>query len=353
VNVKSAWRVLEAARDAQGNALGVFEAARALGEQGTTADPEGPGIETLVVMLGANNALRTIVELGAPKWSSDDPSYRDLWGKRAYNIWRPSHFTAELAEVVRAIEQVKAQHVILATVPHVTIAPLARGVGADKIANGSRYFPFYCRPWVSDADFDPKEDAHLTAAEARAVDAAIDQYNEAIESAVRRARLDGRDWYLLELGGLLDRFAQRRYIEDPAAQPSWWKEVGGAYELPEVLGALAPPPNSRFFAAAPGGRTAGGLFSLDGVHPTTIAYGVLAQEVIRVMQLAGVKFYWGDDQQREREGRVDVDFARLVQLDSLISAPPRSFSSDLGLLSLLDQRVDQALRVFGAQLPWP
>jgi hypothetical protein len=37
-------------------------------------------------------------------------------------------------------------------------------------------------------------------------------------------------------------------------------------------------------------RTPGGLFALDGVHPTTIAYGLVAQELINVMQVAGVQF---------------------------------------------------------------
>ena len=39
-----------------------------------------------------------------------------------------------------------------------------------------------------------------------------------------------------------------------------------------------------------GGRAKGGLFSLDGVHPTTVAYGIVAQELITIMQSAGVTF---------------------------------------------------------------
>ena len=38
----------------------------------------------------------------------------------------------------------------------------------------------------------------------------------------------------------------------------------------------------------------GGLFSLDGVHPTTVGYGLIAQEMIDIMVRAGVTFYQPD-----------------------------------------------------------
>ena len=88
---------------------------------------------------------------------------------------------------------------------------------------------------------------------------------------------------VLELGGALDRLATRRYQEDPAARPSWWQP----YPLPSPLACLEPPPDTRFFRAGPSGRAEGGLFSLDGVHPTTIGYGRVAQEIIHVMRDAG------------------------------------------------------------------
>jgi hypothetical protein len=42
---------------------------------------------------------------------------------------------------VTKVQQIRARHVIWCTVPHVTIAPVARGV-ASKVAPGSRYFPY-------------------------------------------------------------------------------------------------------------------------------------------------------------------------------------------------------------------
>ncbi|MEA2192298.1 MAG: hypothetical protein QOI73_2419 [Solirubrobacteraceae bacterium] len=328
-NERAALRVLAPGPPEEQERLSPIETAVALGAEGTREKPgEGDGIETLIVMLGANNCLMAVTELRV-QWSQKS-SYEDEIAKRRYTVWNPEHFRQELAELVKVVRDVKARHVILATVPHVTIAPVARGIG-DKLTDGSRYFPFYARPWVSDERFDPHRHPHLTADQARMIDAAIDRYNQAIEDAVRAARGAGRDWYLLDVCGHLDRLAARRYIDDVAAQrPQWWTP----YPLPQALRGLSPVPDSHFLRCDPQhGRTAGGLFSLDGVHPTTIMYGLMAQEFIRVMELAGVRF-----EGSTRPGPVQIDFGELIRRDSLISDPPRSLSSDLGLIAWLDDK---------------
>lgn len=326
-NDRAGLRVLDSARDALGNALTPLEAAQALGADG--------GVETLAVALGANNALRAVVELKV-RWS-EAPGYADPVAKEAYTVWRPEHFARELALVVAAVRAVEARHVVWLTVPHVTIVPLARGV-LGKVAPGSRYFRYYTRPWIADRDFDPRADPSITGAQARAIDSAIDQYNAAIVAAVADARREGRDWWLLDLCGLLERLAFRRYVEDPSAQPDWWT----AYPLPPALAALSPPPDTRFFAAGPRGREAGGLFSLDGVHPTTIGYGIVAQEVVRVLERAGVPFLGEDG--APRPGPVELDFAALVRADTLLSDPPRSVNGDLRVLAWLDRTLDAMYR---------
>jgi hypothetical protein len=319
-NERAALRVLpsvEAYPD-----FGVLDAARELGRDG--------GIETLVVMLGSNNVLRTVVDLEV-RWSQE--GYDDLARKKAFTVWEPAHFKAEFELLTARVREIDAQHVIFGTVPHVTIAPFARGVG-PKVAPQSRYFPYYTRTWIEDDDFDPIEDPNITEAEARAIDCAIDQYNDAIVDAVRQARKEGRDWYVYDVAGLLDRLAQRRYIDSPEARPPWWT----AYELPTALARLEPPPNSRFFLSDTTGRTAGGLFSLDGVHPTTVGYGILAEELIKVMETAGVKFF--DRQGALRPSPVRIDFERLLNEDTLMCRPPRSLSGGFSWLGWLDEAAD-------------
>ncbi|MGZ4637999.1 MAG: hypothetical protein ACXV2J_02950 [Actinomycetes bacterium] len=315
----------------------LFQAAAELGQQNDASTD--CGIETLVVFLGSNNALRTVTELRVV-WSG--PDYADLRKKGAYTVWQPEHFTAELGQVVEAVQAIGARHVIWCTVPHVTIAPIARGVGG-KMAPGSRYFPYYTRPWVDDADFSAAQDKHITGAEARAVDAAIDMYNDAIQQVVEQARSGAygtaRDWYLLDIAGLLDRLAARRYINDPNARPAWWTP----YPLPPALAALDPLPDSRFLTGdGEGGRATGGLFSLDGVHPTTVGYGVVAQEIVTIMRRAGVEFRHVNGQ--PRSDPVLVDFDRLVLRDTLIRTPPQNLKPGLDLLGWADETLDWVSR---------
>ena len=77
---------------------------------------------------------------------------------------------------------------------------------------------------------------------------------------MKQARQDGLDWYLLDLAVILDRLAQRRYIESPSARPDWWTP----YELPPELAALDPVPNTGFFSPA---STAQGRAVLPGRGP--------------------------------------------------------------------------------------
>jgi hypothetical protein len=334
-NDRAALFVLETAR--RGNRrLTPLGAARVLGEEGTDVSGAGPGIETLVVVLGSNNALQAVTRLEVA-WSG--AGYDDFARKGAYTVWRPEHFAAEWRLLVAELRRVRARHVIVATVPAVTIAPIARGV-RGKVQLGSRYFPYYTRPWVRDEDFDPDSDPHITEDEARAVDSAIDAYNRTIIDSVAAARQDGLDWYLFDLGGFLDRLASKRYLSDPAARPDWWTP----YELPPELARLDPVPNTRFFASGPGGRTDGGLFSLDGIHPTTIANGVIADEVMRIMNQARVEFRTPSGDPRPAPAR--VDFARVLASDTLINRPPTSLSGNLATLGWLDDRLDWVRTLF-------
>jgi len=324
----SAARVL---RSDDGRALTPFEAAERLSR-------DGDGIETLIVFLGANNALGSVIGL---RCSESGPGYDDLADKAAYTVWRPEHFAAEWKLVVEKVRSIRARHVIFGTVPHVTIVPAARGVG-PKVAKGSRYFEHYTRPWIADKDFDPDQDEHLTADQARKIDTTIDSYNETIVDSVEAERRSGSDWRVLDIAALLDRLASRRYIDDPHAQPpAWWTP----YELPDALRRLEPVPDSRFFVSGPGGRESGGLFSLDGIHPTTIAYGLMAQEFIGVMEEAGVEFMRPDGVTPRPPG-VEVDWAWILAHDTLISQPPRSLGSDVKLIGWLDEKLDFLKRLW-------
>lgn len=132
------------------------------------------------------------------------------------------------------------------------------------------------------------------------------------------------DWLLLDVAGLLDRLAACRSLLDVDARPDWWTP----YPLPAQIAALSPVSDSRYLHSDTSGRTQGGIFSLDGVHPTTIIYGILAQEFLTIMQAAGVQFP-GTGPQAMQNVRPEVNFDWLIQRDTLISDPLKSLTDDL------------------------
>jgi hypothetical protein len=303
------------------------------------AHGEDGGIETLIVALGANNALGVVIHLDYHTLATANSTTDEL--KQA-SIWSPTLFGEHWNRLISAVEPIKAAHVILASVPHVTIAPLCAGVGR-RLRADSRYYEYYTHAWLRDR-FDrthPIAFPHLTGAQARAVDSVIDQYNEIIQKTVEDQRRAGRNWYLFDLCGLLDRLAYRRYLNPDsggtqAARPSWWKRIG-PYALPAPLDSLRPPPDTRFFISQGKERIEGGLIALDGVHPTPIGYGIMAQETIRIMERAKVTFYDQKHPGNVRTGPINIDFAELLAADSLMAAPPHTLARDLRVLGLINK----------------
>ncbi|HMA46005.1 MAG TPA: hypothetical protein VKP11_02160, partial [Frankiaceae bacterium] len=80
-----------------------------------------------------------------------------------------------------------------------------------------------------------------------------------------------------------------------------------------------------------------------GVHPTTVGYGILAQELIRVMRRAGVEFRFPDGS-TPRPDPVTVDFDRLLRRDALVSRPPQNLRAGLRLLGWGDEALDLVRR---------
>jgi hypothetical protein len=222
--------------------------------------------------------------------------------------------------------------VIWTSVPHVTIVPIAHGVGEKPYY--SRYFSRYTYVLTPDAEFDGNVNATMSAAEARLVDSVIDGYNEMIRGAVLQGRKAGKDWFYFDGCGLLDSMAYRRYFEDDRARPAGWKP----YSFPKEFNALASFPDTRFITSDHKGTMTGGLIGLDGVHPTALGYGIVAQEIIKVMQLAGVAFKTPEG--GTRRGRVRVNWNRLIAAEPLVQQPLQTLSEDLGIAGWLLEGLD-------------
>lgn len=257
-------------------------------------------IDHLIVAYGANNCLGTVVELEIRETGEDPPGPFS-----GCTLWTRLAFEKEYAQLVLAVEAIDAEHVYVATVPHVTIPPISRGIMKDRgrLPENRKYFDYYARFLVPDQDFDPDRHKHLTGAQAETIDRRIDEYNAFIRKSAEQ-----NGWSVVDLEKLLGDLAWRRNHGKPKRA------------LPPPLTGL----NVKFFEIGPTGAIRrGGLISLDGVHPTVAGYAVMAQEFIDVM--------------RANEPSIrDIDFAAVRARDTLVSNPPLTLDDVYGALRTLE-----------------
>ena len=281
---------------------------------------EGEGVENLALWLGANNALGTVISLDINQTPNDGinlPEKMDHVTRdkvRKWNLWHPADFKREYEKLLSQVDEImqdnKAEDwkVFVATVPVVTIVPLAKGVGSEaeidierpvispdgtcqEVADKSLYFRYYVWfPFDEDVVDEGGSTPYLTIHDAIHVDESIRQYNRDIAELVRDLNEahgyqpqedDGKPqrYYVVDLADAMQRMAWRRNQANPT------------YEFPDYFKFVYPKVNTRYYYVNARGKLAqGGLFSLDGVHPSAIAHGLISHEFIKVMSRAGVEF---------------------------------------------------------------
>lgn len=176
----------------------------------------------------------------------------------------------------------KPTNVFIGTVPLVTIAPLAKGAGDtfdvrvdDDIVSYSKYYTYF--PF--DEDYAFKTGINLSFTQALHIDTCIREYNKIIKSLVNKynEKHPGR-YHIVDLSNVLDQLA--------------FKRNGGVpkYKFPDYFKFKYPVPNTKYYHAdTDGNLKQGGIFSLDGVHPTAIAHGLIAHEILNVMKKTGIE----------------------------------------------------------------
>jgi hypothetical protein len=260
------------------------------------------GIDHLVALVGANNCLRAVWDLEIRETGPASPG-----PGTGSTLWSKSAFAEEYARFADGLSAVGAHRVHVGTVPHVSGLPLSRGVmrNRDPWPPGGGYFDFYARAWIDPAQFDERRDPHLRGDEMRRIDERIDAFNESI-----RAEALGRGFTVVDVATIFDGL-------------DWFKHHGAPpFPLPPAIGDL----DTRFFEIdESGARTEGGLISLDGMHPTSCGYGLVAQAFVDAI----------------RDGApaiADVDFGELRNADELVSSPPRTLCDVYGMLETLEKR---------------
>lgn len=267
------------------------------------------GIENLIVSMGHNNVIGAVSDLKFEL--SEEKDLNKFPSERSYTVYRPEHFEQEYRKLAEQVSQIGAERVITQTIPYVTIPPVSRGVNADKSRKGhTGYFDYYTRFWIWDADFNPDKHPHLTKDQAIALDQHVDEYNTIINEVA-----DEYGWITVPLNRYVSAIARRR--------------LGGKMRMPypeAFCKAMNRNPDTKHLVADPkdpklsteyvridrnnGKLYKGGIFGLDGIHPTTIGYGLIAHLYKQTMEDHGVSF------------NKPLDWDHIIKSDTLVTNPP-------------------------------
>lgn len=266
------------------------------------------GIENLIVCLGHNNALGAVVNLNLT-WSEPE-DLESFTAFRKHSIYRPEHFELEYRKLAEKVSKIGAERVFVPTIPYPTIPPVCRGVNSQFSSNHLGYFDYYTRFWIWDEDFDPGKHPHLTKDQAIQIDFAVDEFNSIIRKVAREY-----GWHVVPMAKNVASMARRRlggellrsYPDDFVAALK--RNPKTLHLVDEHNEALLSTDFVRVNKET-GKLYKGGIFSLDGLHPTTIGYGLMANVYREVMRKAGVKF------------QKPMDWDYIIQEDTLVTNPP-------------------------------
>lgn len=307
---------------------------------------ENGGVENVFLWLGANNALATVLEMKISqspgnlpallKVSTDlhDPErqhlyalYENVYNK--YNLWHVDDFVRDYKMLLnyldKALENSPVQtKVFVATVPYVTIAPLARGMGKEFEINDRRYFEYYTYfPFDNESLMDHPGLPALRLSEVLFIEETIRGYNSAIKELLseRNEQLGFNRYFVVDIASSFEQMAFRRNKGVPP------------YPLPRYINSLYPKPDTRYYERHPTQGAKGGLFSLDGVHPSAIGQGILAYEFMCSMLKAGVEMKKTTGLRIEEKQLIltdvpDMDWRRIYK-DDLLYSDPLPLVSDL------------------------
>ncbi|MGE5341283.1 MAG: hypothetical protein ACM3SY_07350 [Candidatus Omnitrophota bacterium] len=266
-----------------------------------THHAESEGVENLILWLGSNNAVRTILKLKiveTPNNPNRRPHQVDHLEccKHGWNLWHPDDFKEEYREFINRVHETmvhrnraKEWNVFIGTIPYATVAPILKGIG-PKFSFGRKgtYFKFYTFVPFSES-YALKRKLILPFHRAMYIDDCIREYNRIIKQLVdeknEQLTKDSGDsngqnhYHIVDLCAAFSRIDWKRNNEKPV------------YRFPRYFSTIHPNVNTEFYHIGKDGRMDhGGIFGLDGLHPTAIGQGLIAGEFQKVMKKAGVHF---------------------------------------------------------------
>ncbi len=266
------------------------------------------GVENLILCTGHNNIAGALSELRII-YSGKDFSTRHHH-ERDFTVYRPEHFEMEMQELFERVAAIGVPNVFVPTIPYMTIPPVTRGVNSDRSECHEGYFDYYTRFWIWDEDFDPEKHPHMLREDAIELDLLIDRYNAIIRQLCNRY-----GFHPVPVGKHVSAVARRRLGVNairpyPQSFIDSLKSNPNTAHLVQNDGKVMLSTDFLQLDEKSGKLARGGIFSLDGLHPSTIGYGLIANIYKMTMEKAGVHF----------ENELDWDF--IIKNETLVSDPP-------------------------------
>ena len=289
------------------------------------ATQSADGVENLILWLGANNVLGTVFKLSIDQ-TPNDPNQSLLHlpheTREQWNLWHPNDFEAEYRELLDQVDRIMRANqnpdwnVFIGTIPLVTIPPLTRGVGNTTLIDvkpdretedgkeepESVYFKYYTHFFRDEAAILESDLAYLTLFDVLHIDDCIRQYNRTIRKLVteKNRSLPQDRYHIVDMARVMQQIAFKRNAGKVQ------------YVFPEFFRYQYPRVDTKYYHADRQGRLRqGGLFSLDGIHPSAIGQGLIAYEFLKVMQNAGIQ---GCDPE-------NLDWKQIFASDTLYNSP--------------------------------
>jgi len=294
------------------------------------------GIENLIACIGHNNVVGAVTKLKIE--FSEESDLNAPFNARKCTVFRPEHFEQELRTLYEKISKMNVKRVFVPTIPYVTIPPAIRGVNNDLSAPRDGYFDYYARFWIWDDDFNPEKHPYLTRDDAIKLDEIVDQYNHTIKLLA-----DEFGFVVVPIARYVQAAARRRHMPDTISPfPDGFVKALKKNPKTEFMVNENGEPNITTdylrINKETGKIEKGGIFSLDGLHPSTIGYGLIANIYKMSMEKHGVKF--------DRE--IDWDF--IIENETLITDPPKLMHNLRLLLRFLAVGRQEKLMMFGKGL---
>jgi len=266
------------------------------------------GIENLIICIGHNNIVGAVTNLNIRL--SEQRDVMNYYASRNCTVFRPEHFEIEMRTLYKRIESLGVKRVFVPTIPHVTIPPAIRGVNENRTKPHNGYFDYYTRFWIWDDDFNPEKHPHLTKDEAIFLDSIVDDYNQIIRNLAAEF-----GYHVIPVGRYVSAAARRRR-GSYTAKPFPVKFVEALKKNPQTEYLVDENGDPRISTdylkldRETGKIASGGIFSLDGLHPSTIGYGLIANIYKKHMAEQGVHFHR------------DIDWNYIINSETLVTDPP-------------------------------